>query len=139
MTQDADAMANQTAADRISLPRGGSGLAGIGETFQPYLHTDTGYFSIPIGLPPGRNGVQPQLALAYSTGHGNGPSGRGWSLSVPGMTRKTDRGMPRYRDSAEEYDDRDTFILSGAEDLVAVEIIGGADRGSHPRQRREHL
>jgi hypothetical protein len=58
----------------ISLPKGGGALRGIGETFSPDLHTDTGNFTVPIALPPGRNSFQPQLNLVYSTGNGNGPS-----------------------------------------------------------------
>src|SRR5262245_22985289 len=98
----------------IALPKGGGALHGIGEKFAPDLHTGTGNFTIPIALPPGRNGVQPQLNLVYSTGNGNGPFGLGWNLSVPGVSRKTSKGIPRYDDT------RDVFILSGAEDLVPV-------------------
>src|SRR5690242_19360888 len=98
----------------ISLPKGGGALHGIGETFSADLHTGTGNFSIPIALPPGRNGFQPELSLAYSTGTGNGPFGLGWELSIPGVTRKTSKGVPRYDDAT------DIFILSGAEDLVPV-------------------
>ena len=105
----------------VSLPAGGGALKGLGEKFGPDLHTGTGNFSIPIGLPPGRAGLQPQLTLAYSTGHGNGPFGLGWALSVPGVTRKTERGVPRYRNE-------DVFILSGAEDLVPVESAGRSTR-----------
>jgi RHS repeat-associated protein len=98
----------------ISLPNGGGALHGIGETFSPDLHTGTGNFTVPIALPPGRGGFQPQLNLVYSTGNGNGPFGLGWSLSIPGVSRKTSRGIPRYTDES------DTFLLSGAEDLVPV-------------------
>src|SRR5262249_53556031 len=79
--------------------------------------TGTGNFTVPLALPPGRNGFQPQLALVYSTGNGNGPFGLGWELGIPGVSRKTSKGVPLYRDRT---DDRDTFILSGAEDLVSV-------------------
>lgn len=99
----------------ISLPKGGGALHGIGEKFSPDLHTGTGNFTVPIALPPGRNGFQPELNLIYSTGNGNGPFGLGWSLSVPGISRKTSKGVPIYNDK------HDTFILSGAEDLVVVE------------------
>lgn len=100
----------------ISLPQGGGALKGIGEKFSPDLHTGTGNFTVPIALPPGRNGFQPQLNLVYSTGNGNGPFGLGWSLSIPGVSRKTSKGVPRYDDA------NDTFILSGAEDLVPIEV-----------------
>src|SRR5262249_36614238 len=109
-------------ADTISLPKGGGALQGIGEKFSPDLQTGTGNFTLPLGLPAGRNGLQPQLSLAYSTGSGNGPFGLGWSLSVPGVTRKTSHGIPWYDDL------QDTFILSGAEDLVLVQ-----DNAAPPR------
>jgi RHS repeat-associated protein len=113
---------NNNSNQTISLPQGGGALHGIGETFSPDLHTGTGNLTVPIALPPGRNGFQPQLNLAYSTGNGNGPFGLGWSLNIPGVTRKTSRGIPRYAD------ERDTFLLSGAEDLVLVATTPGVTR-----------
>jgi hypothetical protein len=51
----------------ISAPRGGGyAMKGIGEKFSPDLHTGTGNFTIPIALPSGRHGFQPQINLAYS-------------------------------------------------------------------------
>ncbi len=104
------------ASQNISLPKGGGALHGIGEKFSPDLHTGTGNFTVPIALPPGRNGFQPQLSLVYSSGNGNGPFGLGWSLSIPGVSRKTSKGLPLYDDAG------DTFLLSGAEDLVPIEL-----------------
>src|SRR4030095_11172268 len=111
-------MANKSGASSqvVSLPKGGGALHGIGENFSPDLHTGTGNFTVPIALPPGRNGFQPELNLVYSTGNGNGAFGLGWSLNIHCVSRKTSSGVPRYSDS------EDTFILSGAEDLVPVEV-----------------
>src|SRR5262245_53394786 len=109
-----------TSSQVITLPSGGGALQGIGETFSPNLFSGTGNFTVPLGLPPGRNGLQPQLALVHSTGNGNGPFGLGWELGVPGVSRKTSKGVPRYRDRAANPNERDTFILYGAEDLVPV-------------------
>ncbi len=109
-------MSKTAASQVISLPTGGGAISGIGETFAPDLHTGTGNFTVPIALPAGRNSFQPELNLVYSTGNGNGPFGLGWSLSIPGVSRKTAKGVPRYDDS------RDVFILSGAEDLVPVSV-----------------
>jgi RHS repeat-associated protein len=120
-----------TADQIISLPKGGGALRGIGEKFAPDLQTGTGNFSVPIELPPGRNGFQPQLQLAYSTGNPNGAFGLGWGLSVPGIQRKTSKGVPRYDDA------RDVFILSGAEDLVPV--AGGPPGTTRYRPRTEGL
>ncbi len=106
----------------IAALKGGGAQKGIGEKFSPDLFTGTGNFTVPIALPPGRNGFQPQINLVYSTGHGNGPFGLGWNLSVPGVSRKTWKGIPQYEDA------RDVFILSGAEDLVPVERSGAVTR-----------
>jgi hypothetical protein len=107
----------------LSLPQGGGAMSGIGEKFSPDLHTGTGNFTVPIALPPGRNGFQPEMSIVYSTGNGNGPFGLGWSLSIPGVSRKTSAGVPLYNEDAEHLqtgERRDVFILSGAEDLVPV-------------------
>src|SRR5258707_15116641 len=115
----------------ISLPQGGGAQHGIGEKFSPDLHTGTGNFTVPIVVPSGRNGFQPQLNLVYSTGHGNGPFGLGWNLSVPGVSRKTSQGVPLYDDS------KDVFILSRAEDLVPVS--GAPPGAARYRPRTEGL
>ena len=115
----------------ISLPKGGGALHGLGEKFSPDLHTGTGNFTIPIALPPGRNGFQPDLSLVYSTGHGNGPFGLGWSLSIPGVARQTAKGVPLYDDA------RDVFVLSGSEDLVLVD--GDPHTSARYRPRTEGL
>jgi hypothetical protein len=99
----------------ISLPKGGDALHGTGEMFSLNLHTGTGNFTVPITLPPGRNGLQPQLSLVYSTGNGNCSFGLGWSLGIPRISRKTSRGVPLYDNV------QDTFLISDAEDLVRVE------------------
>ncbi|MDB4897901.1 MAG: repeat-associated core domain protein, partial [Firmicutes bacterium] len=102
------------AAPSISLPKGGGAIRGIGEKFAANPVTGTGAITVPIATSPGRSGFAPQLALAYDSGAGNGPFGFGWALSLPAITRKTEKGLPQYRDATES----DVFILSGAEDLV---------------------
>jgi len=52
--------------------------------------------SLPIELPPGRNGVQPSLALRYSSQGGNGWLGVGWDLQLPQIEVETRWGVPRY-------------------------------------------
>jgi RHS repeat-associated protein len=100
----------------VSLPKGGGAIRGMGEKFAANPVTGTGSMSVPIATSPGRSGFGPQLSLTYDSGSGNGPFGFGWSLSLPAITRKTDKGLPRYLDA----DESDVFILSGAEDLVPV-------------------
>ena len=100
----------------ISLPKGGGAIRGMGEKFAANPVTGTGSMSVPIATSPGRSGFGPQLSLSYDSGAGNGPFGFGWNLSLPSITRKTDKGLPRYWDAEES----DVFILSGAEDLVPM-------------------
>jgi RHS repeat-associated protein len=106
----------------ISLPKGGGAVRGIGEKFSANPVTGTGSMTVPIAASPGRSGFGPQLSLSYDSGAGNGPFGFGWSLPLPSITRKTDKGLPQYQDA----DESDVFILSGAEDLVPV-LAGRAD------------
>ena len=77
-----------TSSQVITLPRGGGALQGLGETFAPDLFTGTGNFNVPLALPSGRNGFQPELSLVYSTGHPNGPFGLGWDLSFQASAEK---------------------------------------------------
>ncbi len=114
--EKARADAKQQSVPAISLPKGGGAIRGIGEKFGANPVTGTGSMSVPIATSPGRSGFGPQLSLSYDSGSGNGPFGFGWSLSLPAITRKTDKGLPQYRDA----DESDVFILSGAEDLAPV-------------------
>jgi RHS repeat-associated protein len=104
-------------APQLNLPKGGGALRGIGEKFAANLVTGTGSLAVPIATSPGRSGFGPQLSLHYDSGIGNGPFGLGWSLTLPSITRRTDKGLPRY-DDGESGDVTDIFLLSGAEDLV---------------------
>lgn len=96
--------------------------------FPPDPHTGTGNLTVPLALPDGRNGFQPRLALVYSTGQGDDAFGLGWTLNVPGISRKTAKGVPRY-------DTCDVFVLSQADDLVPVEHTATQTR-YRPRTER---
>jgi RHS repeat-associated protein len=109
------------------LAKGGGAIRGIGEKFAANPVTGTGSLTVPIYTNPGRSGFGPHLALSYDSGAGNGPFGFGWSLSLPSITRKTDKGLPKYLDQQES----DVFILSNAEDLVPVLV---ANNGKWERQ-----
>jgi hypothetical protein len=110
--------ASAFAAPSISLPKGGGAIRGMGEKFAANPVTGAGSMSVPIAVSPGRSGFGPQLSLSYDSEAGNGPFGFGWSLSLPSITRKTDKGIPKYLPKHPDADESDVFILSGAEDLV---------------------
>lgn len=122
-------------APSISLPKGGGAIRGIGEKFAANPVTGTGSMSVPIATSPGRSGFGPQLTLSYDSSAGNGPFGFGWSLSLPSIIRKTDKGLPQYLDEV----DSDAFILSGAEDLVPVfrQDPDGSWLAAHPGYQRD--
>src|ERR1700757_4525388 len=86
-------------APTLSLPKGGGAIRGIGEKFAANPVTGTGSMTVPLAISPGRAGFAPGLALSYDSGGGNGPFGIGWNLSLPAVTRKTDKGLPRYLDA----------------------------------------
>jgi len=129
----------QLKAPELSLPKGGGAIRGIGEKFAANPVTGTGSMTVPILTSPGRSGFGPRLSLSYDSGAGNGPFGFGWSLALPAVTRKTDKGLPQYRDTEES----DVFILSGAEDLVPMFAKHGAGQwlirdGEHVLREKNH-
>lgn len=105
----------------ITLPGGGGAIRGIGEKFGADPVTGTAGLSVPIATSPGRGGFGPELSLTYNSGAGNGPFGLGWTLHLGSITRKTDKGLPGYRDA----DESDVFMLSDVDDLVPVLDGGG--------------
>jgi RHS repeat-associated protein len=117
-----------------SLPAGGGAVRGIGESFGTDPMTGTGSLTVPLGLPPGRGGFGPGLELRYDTGAGDGVFGLGWGLTLPAVSRRTERGLPRY-------DAGDVFVLGG-EELVPgatadVTVHGGGYRVTRFRPRVE--
>jgi hypothetical protein len=99
---------------QLSLPKAGGAIQGLGEKFAANPLTGMPSLTVPIFTSPGRSGFGPQLALSYQPGSGNGLFGLEWALGVPSISRRTEKGLPRY-DAAEGSD---TFIMSNAEDLV---------------------
>ncbi|ORX93283.1 hypothetical protein BCR34DRAFT_608601 [Clohesyomyces aquaticus] len=97
-----------------SLPKPGGAIASMNEKFS--VHPSLGTCSLAIPIPSSglgaRAGVYPTLSLTYSSGSGNGAFGIGWSLGLGSVTRKSEKGIPTYRDN------EDIYMLSGTEDLV---------------------
>lgn len=114
--RSSDAGAESPALPSLSLPKGGGAMRSIGEKFSVNAATGTGSLTIPLPASAARHGHAPQLSLSYDSGAGNGPFGFGWSLAIPAITRKTDKGLPLYRDAEQS----EVFLIAGAEDLVPV-------------------
>jgi hypothetical protein len=83
-------------------------------------HTGSASFAVPVDLPPGRGGIQPNVEMRYNSGSPGGILGVGWSLDLGSIQRSTKKGVPRY-------DTSDTFILSqdsGTQELVFDSSLG---------------
>jgi len=72
----------------ISTPKGSPAIRDRGERSAADPATGAGWISISSVTSPGRPGFGPQLTLSCDSGSGDSPSGFGWSLSIPAITRK---------------------------------------------------
>jgi hypothetical protein len=79
----------------------------------------TANISYPFNIPAGRGGMQPNLALTYSSTGGSGWLGVGWDIHVPSITLDTRWGVPRYDENVET----EIYLLDG-EQLVAKDSNG---------------
>lgn len=108
----------------ITILSGHQVVGSVGGSFEVGGNGAASY-SVPLDLPAGTGGMVPQLALAYSSGGGNGIMGVGWDMS--GLQRITRGPATRARDGfidAVDFDDKDRFYLDG-ERLVAVKNASG--------------
>ena len=109
---DAAGLGSSTASAGSAAPPAATAV----QSFQPDLFTGRATTSIPIAVPPGRKGMQPSLALSYSSSGRNDWLGVGWSLDLGSIERSTKNGPPRY-------DTSDTFMFSFqgvSSDLVKI-------------------
>ncbi len=114
LTQEQPTQSNAIEIPSISLPKGGGAIRSIDETFKVNASNGTGSCAVSLPITPSRNGFEPELRLVYSSGSGNSVVGLGWQLSLASITRKTDKGLPRYH----THSDEDVYLFSESENLV---------------------
>lgn len=94
-------------------------------------------YTIPIQVPPGTGGMQPQLSLNYSSQGGNGILGQGFSISgIPSITRE---GATIARDGfsgAVNYDANDRFEIEGNR-IINIDSEEGGYTGDSTEFRSE--
>ena len=93
-----------------------SSASGIGETPGQLSVSLTGgaAYTIPVAVPEGINGVQPELALTYNSQGGNGLAGYGWNVS--GISVITRIPSTKFHDNSidpVDFDRLDRFSLDG--------------------------
>ena len=129
--------AHSSPADIFSMPAPVLGAeipkASSVKTGDASVSTQTGAmtYSYPIAVPPGRNGMAPQISLNYSSQAAiYGGIAAGWSLDVPSISEDHSYGRLRTRSPEVEQqqqagldpwlDDRFVSSLAGGRPLVAV-------------------
>ncbi|MES2689239.1 MAG: FG-GAP-like repeat-containing protein [Bacteroidota bacterium] len=84
-------------------------------------------YSIPIIIPPGTNGMQPELSINYNSAGGDGLLGLGWTLN--GLSAITRGGCSKLVDgqvTSVAYNANDRFYLDGKELIL---LPGSAQYG----------
>jgi len=84
-------------------------------------------YSIPINIPKGTSGMEPQIALSYSSGGGNGNLGVGFDIS--GFQRITRGATDRLKDGffdPVDFDGNDRFYFDGELLIATTNVSGGA-------------
>ena len=84
-------------------------------------------YSIPIAVPPGVAGMQPDLSLTYSSMADNGTLGVGWSLGGLSIIHRCPRTLAQDNVAGGvKFDADDRFCLDGQR-LIAISGAYGAD------------
>ena len=108
--------------------RGASGSdLGITPSNLDVSATGAAVYTIPIAVPAGINGVQPNLALTYNSQAGNGIAGYGWNIT--GISKITRVGSTPYHNgqlTGVNLTETDQFALDGQR-LLLKEGTHGAD------------
>jgi len=110
----------------------------VGATAGQFEVDDSGgaNYTIPLQVPPGTAGMQPDLSLTFNSRTGNGLLGVGWSLG--GLSTITRCPQTLAEDNAVgtvQFDSNDRFCLDGQR-LIAISGTYG-DNGAEYRTARE--
>lgn len=91
-------------------------------------------YAIPIQVPHGVTGVQPALALVYSSQGGNGLLGVGWNLSGLSSVQRCPRTMAQdgFRGTVDYANDR--YCLDGQR-LTAISGVDGAHQTEYRTEK----
>lgn len=104
--------------------------------------TGAATYSIPIKVPPGINGIVPQISLTYNSQSGNGLAGYGWNIS--GISVITRIPSTKFHDGVidpVDFDALDRFALDGQRLVVKNGTSGvyGADGTQYETENYSNL
>ena len=90
-----------------------------------------GIYSIPILVPEGINGIQPNLSVYYNSQSGNGLMGWGWNLGGLSAITRTGQCM-FYDDTITNVDfENDRFLLDGQRLMLVNDVPYGGDSAEY--------
>jgi RHS repeat-associated protein len=120
--------ARRVVAPWLALAASSLSAAEVGTTAGSFAVSPTGSasYTIPIAVPPGIAGMQPNLAIVYDSNGGNGPLGVGFALS--GLSQIARCPATVASDGfagAIELDVDDRFCLDGQKLVVLSGLYGG--------------
>jgi len=102
---------------------------GPSKTIEPRVDDTTGALSYdyPIAVPPGRNGLQPDLSLGYNSQRNeeNSIVGHGWSLNIPSIGRINRFGVDKLYTNPVYNSDFDGELVQAATGTYIVKIEQG--------------
>ena len=96
----------------------------VGKIADAFSVSSTGeaVYSVSLNVPPGRLGMEPHLALSYSSGSGEGPFGMGFGLTgLSSINRCASNYSHDHRIRGVRYDSEDNLCLDGLR-LVQVPV-----------------
>jgi len=117
---------DETFDNEIDLQKPVGAIAGMFGT----TPTGAATYTIPIPVPPGTNGMAPDIALSYNSQSGNGIMGMGWDISGLSVISRISKDWYHDPDnvSAINLNSNDRFALDGNRlvKMYADEVYGAA-------------
>lgn len=110
-----------------TTPTGSSTEVGITEGQLSVSLSGAATYNIPIMVPPGINGVVPQVSLAYNSQGGNGLAGYDWNIA--GISKISRIPSTKFHDGVidgVDFDNLDRFALDGQRLIAKTGVYGAS-------------
>lgn len=110
---------------------GGSGNRNIMGGFNVDSYTGSATMRVPIDVPTGKSGMQPELTLVYNSSAGSSWCGQGWDLNPGYIIRLgANKGIPQYNST-----DRYFYVINGS----STELVEGSTGEYRIRKGQSNL
>jgi Salmonella virulence plasmid 65kDa B protein len=123
LTSRSESLADYGATPPLTKPQSDQSAASQKLNFHTDPFTGRFSYSIPIEVPPARQGTAPGIALQYSSADKNGWCGVGWDLDIGYIQRETRYGVP----ISAYYSDAYGFTFSVTGNSGKLINVGGSN------------